>query len=125
MVTSSDAETLKKNYEVLVSRICKTESSLQSLKLNLASLRAERHLNREELAASGEKMSAAADAYEKELHRLGRDLLIARRENRDLVEEKTRSEEQAERLHKALRDATDVKVRLGILTNRCLDLGLI
>ena len=45
---TTDPEVLQKNYETLVSRVCKTESALQTLRLTLTRVQAEREASMKE-----------------------------------------------------------------------------
>ena len=44
----ADPEVLQRNYEALVSRVCKTESALQTLRLTLTRVQADRDVNKKE-----------------------------------------------------------------------------
>ena len=69
-------EMLKGNYEELVARVCRTESVVQSLKLALVSLEAEKNLmNRDSVAGA----LNANEAYEKELMKMKKDLVKTRK----------------------------------------------
>ena len=70
-------EVLKKDYEQLVTRVCRTESTVQSLKLALVSLEAENSLMSKE---SGAGTLSANEAYEKELVKLKKELVSYRRQ---------------------------------------------
>ena len=61
-------EKFKSCYESIVSRVCKTESVLQSLKLNLVNLQGDRNLNhKQDNREIREKFQYAREAYEQEI----------------------------------------------------------
>ena len=66
-VNHSNFEKFKNNYETLVSRVCKMESVLQSLKLNLVNLHGGTNLSKKQEAEYKEKFQFAREAYEQEI----------------------------------------------------------
>ena len=66
--SGSNVETVYKNYEMLVTRLCSLESTIQSLKLKLASKEVMRECK--ECFKKSEKLNHLNDAYEKDLHDL-------------------------------------------------------
>lgn len=67
-VNQDNYEKFKSNYETLVSRVCKNESVLQGLKLNLVNLQGDRNLNqKQENRELREKFQYAREAYEQEI----------------------------------------------------------
>lgn len=67
-INHNNYEKFKSNYENLVSRVCKTESVLQSLKLNLVNLQGDKNLNqKQENRELKEKFQFAREAYEQEI----------------------------------------------------------
>ena len=63
----ADTEILQRNYEALVSRVCKAESTIQTMKLNMLRYQTDRDLNKNDKANMSEKLAAAAEAFEMEL----------------------------------------------------------
>lgn len=63
-----------------MSRVCKMESAIQTLKLNLLRAQAERDLSKEEKMTANEKLSSTSDAYEKELAKANRELVQCRKD---------------------------------------------
>ena len=75
---SPHVEILQRNYEQIVSRVCRSESTIQSLKLALCSLEAERNLVT--VDREPEKTPLPIDTYEEEIKKLQKDLLWCRKE---------------------------------------------
>ena len=71
-------ETVYKNYEMLVTRLCSLESTIQSLKLKLASKEVMRECK--ECFKKSEKLNHLNDAYEKDLHELRGQVVQAKGE---------------------------------------------
>lgn len=95
-------ELLKSNYEELVSRVCRTESTVHSLKLALVSLEAEKTLmNRDSVAGT----ITANESYEKELKKLKKDLVNATKS----LSESERFRAQTEADFQQMRDVLSLK----------------
>ena len=109
-VRSADADTLHQNYESLVSRVCRMESSIQTMKLSLLRAQAELDLNKQQKISANEKLSVTADAYEKELNKLSRDLVQSRKDCKEAQEERRRAQDDVRRLQEELDVATSGKV---------------
>ena len=95
-------EVLKNNYQELVSRVCRTESIVHSLKLALVSLEAEKTLmNKDSVAGT----ISANESYQKELKKLKKDLVNARK----TLDESEKFRVQTELEFQKLRDALNIK----------------
>lgn len=67
-VNGANFEKFKTNYEALVSRVCKNESVLQSLKLNLVNLQGDKNFKQKnDTEHIKEKFHNAREAYEQEI----------------------------------------------------------
>ncbi|XP_064642994.1 coiled-coil domain-containing protein 150-like [Lineus longissimus] len=97
-----DPEVMAKNYEMLVSRTCRLESTMQTLKLNLCSVQAERDLNNKHNAKANEKLTHAVAAYDKEIKKLKRCNDTLKNEAKSVFERKTEMEKQVMILKVAL-----------------------
>lgn len=106
-----DPEVLQKNYEALVSRCCKTESTIQSIKLTLLRVQAERDLSKNDKASTQGKLTAASEAFEKEIKRLNRDVQNARKESEEAEKRYQESQANVKKLQEALEEADAAKVR--------------
>jgi hypothetical protein len=105
-----DQDVLAKNYEMLVSRTCRLESTMQTLKLNLCSLQAERDLNNKHRAKSNEKLTHAVDAYDKEIKKLKRANEVLKKDAKAVFERKSELEKQVMILKVALDHENTAKV---------------
>ena len=94
----------------VLNRVCKLESAIQTLKLNLLRTTAERDLSKKEKAATSEKMRQAAEIYEMELQKVNREISHLRKENKRLTGERQKSVEDVKRLQGALDIASSNKV---------------
>ncbi len=95
-------EALKNNYQELVARVCRTESTVHSLKLALVSLEAEQTLMNRESAAG---TLSANESYEKELMKLKKDLVNARK----ALDESEKFRAQTEQDFQKLRNVLNIK----------------
>jgi len=67
-INQDNYEKFKAHYENLVSRVCKNESVLQTLKLNLVNVQGDQKLNqKQDLREMREKFQYAREAYEQEI----------------------------------------------------------
>lgn len=71
-ITSPQIEILQRNYEQMVSRVCRAESTIQSLKLAMCSLEAEKNLAT--IDKGPEVVTLPKDTYEKEIKKLKKDV---------------------------------------------------
>ncbi|CAH3038566.1 unnamed protein product [Porites lobata] len=71
-ITSPQIEILQRNYEQMVSRVCRAESTIQSLKLAMCSLEAEKNLAT--IDKGPEVITLPKDTYEKEIKKLKKDV---------------------------------------------------
>ena len=95
-------EILKNSYQELVARVCRTEGTVHSLKLALVSLEAEKTLmNRDSVAGT----LSANEIYEKELKKLKKDLVNARK----TLDESEKFRAQTEEDFQNLRDLLNIK----------------
>lgn len=101
--SSPQVEVLKKNYEQMVSRVCRAESTIQSMKLAMVSLQAERELSN---LGQGNSASIPKDAYDNEIRTLEKDLKHCRKELESALHEKNELRESLQRAQTTL-DKTD------------------
>ena len=88
-------EILKNSYQELVARVCRTEGTVHSLKLALVSLEAEKTLmNRDSVAGT----LSANEIYEKELKKLKKDLVNARKTLDESEKFRAQTEEDFQKL---------------------------
>lgn len=99
LLASPQVETLKKNYELMVSRVCRAESTIQSMKLALCSLQAEREL---QTLNKGSSVSIPKDAYDNEIKTLEKELNKCREDLADTVRERNELQENLQRVSSTL-----------------------
>jgi len=104
LLSSPQVEVMKKNYEQMVSRVCRAESTIQSLKLAVCSLQAERELHS---LNQGSTVSIPKDAYDNEIKTLEKDLKNCRKELEDTIRERDELGENFQRVSTTL-DKTSV-----------------
>ncbi|XP_078236258.1 coiled-coil domain-containing protein 150 isoform X5 [Pogona vitticeps] len=107
-------DTLWRTCETLVNRMCRLESVVQSLKLNMFRLQTEKELNPQHAANLEQRLNTIQEEHIEELKVLqteGRMLCQQLRESR---EEEEKACEQAERLRAALEIATATKREMSI-----------
>ncbi|KAK3746553.1 hypothetical protein QZH41_017036, partial [Actinostola sp. cb2023] len=111
--SSLQVEALQKNYEQMVSRVCRAESTIQSLKLAMCSLQAEKELH----TLNHEKnISIPRDTFDKEIKTLEKELKRCRKELEEALHERNDLQENLHRISSTL-DKTaafnsDAKVKL-------------
>ncbi|XP_071839864.1 uncharacterized protein [Apostichopus japonicus] len=110
-----DPQRLHKSYEVLVTRVCKAESQIQTLKLNLCTLQAEKDIYgteadkvRDQLVAQEEKHEENEKKLKSVLDDCKRDLERALNERRTTEEEMVKIKEELSRLAKIQTETSDV-----------------
>ena len=113
-----DNEAMHKNYEVLISRLCKTESAIQTLKLNLLRVQGERDLILKEKVAVKEKFSTSAEAYDTEIKRVNRELTQAKKEAKENLEARNEAEDNIRRLQHALQESSSTRVKVFLYITR-------
>ncbi|XP_013416003.1 coiled-coil domain-containing protein 150-like [Lingula anatina] len=105
----ADPDILHRNYETLVSRVCKLESIIQSLRLNICTLQAEVDLRKKETIVTEEKLAQLNEVNERELKKINRDLGRCRKELKEDKEARLQAEEEVRRLQEALEVATSTR----------------
>lgn len=103
-------EEFKNNYEGLVSRVCKNESILQSLKLNFVNVRGDMSLTKKQSTEFKEKLNLTREAYEQEIGKLTRQVEYLKEEVENESKAKDRAKAEIRELHKVLGDASETRV---------------
>ena len=106
-MSSSQVEVLQRNYEQMVARVCRAESTIQSLKLATCSLQAERNLNG--LEKEPKNVRLPKDVFDRELKKLNRDLTRTKKELHEVKEGRKKANEQVKQLSLALDKASSVE----------------
>ncbi|KAG2462631.1 CC150 protein, partial [Polypterus senegalus] len=108
--SSGESDVLWKNYETLVSRMCRLESIIQTLKLNLFRLETEKELNPTHSAQLAQQLSSLQAEHLEELRAAQREVMRVRQQLNQLTQEKEAAEDEAKRLAAALEIATASKM---------------
>ncbi|XP_071476531.1 coiled-coil domain-containing protein 150-like [Diadema antillarum] len=111
---SVETEALHKNYQALVGRLCRNESQIQTLKLNLCSLQAARDLTRNDARNMKEEVSQLTELHTTEVRKLNQELARSRKELKDAIDDRRSAEEETRRLQGALEVATSSKSDIAI-----------
>ncbi|XP_033113716.1 coiled-coil domain-containing protein 150-like isoform X2 [Anneissia japonica] len=111
---AGDADILQRNYETLVRRVCRNESTLQTLKLNLCNIHAQYQLRNEQVQSSKENLLSLKGSHEKEKKKLVKDLAAARKECKDNLAKRHEAQEASRRLSAALEQAVQAKAELAL-----------
>lgn len=113
-----DVDILKDNYETLVSRVCKTESVIQTLKLNMINLQGDRDLK---MKCSDEdyeqKYDMLKETYEQELGKLRRKLNQVTEDLKTEHEARLKAKEEIKQLKTELDNATVSKETICAATD--------
>lgn len=107
----ADMENMQDNYETLVSRVCKTESAIQSMKLNMVNIRGQKDLKHKNSEESEEKYINLRDACEKEIAKYKRAMQELQDDFKQESQSKVKLEEEIKDLRGALSEASDTRVR--------------
>lgn len=113
-----DVDILKDNYETLVSRVCKTESVIQTLKLNMINLQGDRDLK---MKCSDEdyeqKYDMLKETYEQELGKMRRKLNQVTEDLKTEHEARLKAKEEIKQLKTELDNATVSKETICAATD--------
>ncbi|XP_056014755.1 coiled-coil domain-containing protein 150-like isoform X3 [Ostrea edulis] len=104
-----DVDILKDNYETLVSRVCKTESVIQTLKLNMINLQGDRDLKVKNSDDYEQKYDMLKETYEQELGKLRRKLDQVTEDLKTEHEARLKSKEEVKFLKTELENAAATK----------------
>lgn len=103
---SPETEILQRNYEQMVSRVCRAESTIQSLKLAMCSLEAEKNLAM--IDKEPDMAPLPRDTYENEIKKLRKDLHRYKKELETCEKEKKESQTVVKRLASELDTSTQI-----------------
>ena len=93
---SPEIELLQRNYEQMVSRVCRAESTIQSLKLAMCSLEAEKNLAT--IDKEPEIVTLPKETYEAEIKKLKKDLQRYKKELQICEEGRKEAQDMVKRL---------------------------
>ncbi|EDO39485.1 predicted protein [Nematostella vectensis] len=115
---STQMDVLQKNYDQMVSRVCRSESTIQSLKLAMCSLQAERDLSG---LRKSKEIEIPKDTYDREIKALEKKLSRCKQELENNNERRLEAESAVQRLKNSLDKASnfsnETKVKVEELKN--------
>ncbi|MBN3298522.1 CC150 protein, partial [Amia calva] len=111
---SGSGGVLWRSYEALVSRVCRMESLLQTLKLTVFRLETDRELNPSHSARLAEQLAALQQEQAEERRAARREVMRAREQLRQVSQDREATLEEARRLGDALEVATATKMDVAL-----------
>ncbi|KAM3930918.1 coiled-coil domain-containing protein 150 [Leptodactylus fuscus] len=111
---SGDGDTLWRNCENLVTRMCHLESMLHTLKLNVFRMHTDRELSTKHSGELEHRLLQMQEEHAQELKDAQLEVMRLRQQYKCLLEERDREQEAKERLSAALEIATTTKTDVAI-----------
>ncbi|XP_053071461.1 coiled-coil domain-containing protein 150 isoform X3 [Acinonyx jubatus] len=115
VICSGKTDILWKNCEFLVNRMCRLESLIQSLKMNIFCLQTEKDLNPQKTALLKDQLNATQEKHTKDLKLLHLEVMNLRQQLRDVKEEEDKAQEEVQRLTATLEVASETKKNAAII----------
>ncbi|XP_043433308.1 coiled-coil domain-containing protein 150 isoform X2 [Prionailurus bengalensis] len=115
VICSGKTDILWKNCEFLVNRMCRLESLIQSLKMNIFRLQTEKDLNPQKTALLKDQLNAIQEKHTKDLKLLHLEVMNLRQQLRDVKEEEDKAQEEVQRLTATLEVASETKKNAAII----------
>nr|XP_010305498.1 PREDICTED: coiled-coil domain-containing protein 150 [Balearica regulorum gibbericeps] len=106
--------TLWKNCETLVNRMCRLESVVQTLKLNIFRLQTEKELNPKHAAQLEQRLNAIHEEHLQEMKMVQQEAMKLRQHLSDMKEAEEKAREEVQRLSTALEITTASKMDVVI-----------
>ncbi|XP_049471893.1 coiled-coil domain-containing protein 150 isoform X6 [Panthera uncia] len=114
VICSGKTDILWNNCEFLVNRMCRLESLIQSLKMNIFCLQTEKDLNPQKTALLKDQLNAIQEKHTKDLKLLHLEVMNLRQQLRDVKEEEDKAQE-VQRLTATLEVASETKKNAAII----------
>uniref|UniRef100_A0A673TNT3 Coiled-coil domain containing 150 n=1 Tax=Suricata suricatta TaxID=37032 RepID=A0A673TNT3_SURSU len=115
VMCSGKTDILWKNCEFLVNRMCRLESLIQSLKMNIFRLQTEKDLNPQKTAFVKDQLNAIQEEHTKDLKLLHLEVMHLRQQLRDVKEEEDKAQEEVQRLTATLEIASETEKNAAII----------
>ncbi|XP_055254183.1 coiled-coil domain-containing protein 150 isoform X1 [Moschus berezovskii] len=115
IICSGTTNILWKNCEFLVNRMCRLESLIQSLKMNIFRLQTEKDLNPQQTDFLKERLSTIQEEHSKDLKLLQLEVMNLRQQLRDVKEEEDKAQDEVQRLTATLEIASETKKNAAII----------
>lgn len=113
-VRMANNDVLKDNYEVLVSRVCKMESTVQSLKLSLLNIQGEKDLKGKSNDEFKYKINVLKQTYEQQISKYKREMEQMKEDLLQENEEKNKLKDSIKDLKSALEDASTTRAEATV-----------
>ncbi|XP_010859186.1 PREDICTED: coiled-coil domain-containing protein 150 isoform X7 [Bison bison bison] len=115
IICSGKTNILWKNCEFLVNRMCRLESLIQSLKMNIFRLQTEKDLNPQKTDFLKERLNTIQEEHSKDLKLLQLEVMNLRQQLRDVKEEEDKAQDEVQRLTATLEIASETKKNAAII----------
>ncbi|XP_041593345.1 coiled-coil domain-containing protein 150 isoform X5 [Vulpes lagopus] len=115
VICSEKTDILWKNCEFLINRMCRLESLIQSLKMNIFRLQTEKDLNPQKTAFLKDQLNAIQEEHSKDLKLLHLEVMNLRQQLRDVKEDEDKAQEEVQRLTATLEIASETKKNAAII----------
>ncbi|XP_069325129.1 coiled-coil domain-containing protein 150 isoform X1 [Eulemur rufifrons] len=115
VICSGKTDILWKNCEFLVNRMCRLESLIQSLKMNIFRLQTEKDLNPQKTAFLKDRLNIIQEEHSKDLKLLHLEVKNLRQQLRDVKEEEDKAQDEVQRLTATLEIASETKKNAAII----------
>nr|XP_020747472.1 coiled-coil domain-containing protein 150 isoform X2 [Odocoileus virginianus texanus]XP_020747473.1 coiled-coil domain-containing protein 150 isoform X2 [Odocoileus virginianus texanus] len=115
IICSGKTNILWKNCEFLVNRMCRLESLIQSLKMNIFRLQTEKDLNPQKADFLKERLNTIQEEHSKDLKLLQLEVMNLRQQLRDVKEEEDKAQDEVQRLTATLEIASETKKNAAII----------
>nr|XP_055201436.1 coiled-coil domain-containing protein 150 isoform X1 [Nyctereutes procyonoides] len=115
VICSEKTDILWKNCEFLINRMCRLESLIQSLKMNIFRLQTEKDLNPQKTAFLKDRLNAVQEEHSKDLKLLHLEVMNLRQQLRDVKEDEDKAQEEVQRLTATLEIASETKKNAAII----------
>ncbi|XP_077010639.1 coiled-coil domain-containing protein 150 isoform X3 [Tamandua tetradactyla] len=115
VICSGKTNIIWKNCEFLVNRMCRLESLIQSLKMNIFRLQTEKDLNPQQTAFLKDQLNTIQEEHSKDLKLLHLEVMNLRQQLRDVKEEEDKAQDEVQRLTATLEIASETKKNVAII----------
>ncbi|XP_014987390.2 coiled-coil domain-containing protein 150 isoform X6 [Macaca mulatta] len=114
-ICAGKTDILWKNCEFLVNRMCRLESLIQSLKMNIFRLQTEKDLNPQKTAFLKDRLNTVQEEHSKDLKLLHLEVMNLRQQLRAVKEEEDKAQDEVQRLTATLEIASKTKKNAAIV----------
>ncbi|XP_075385362.1 coiled-coil domain-containing protein 150 isoform X2 [Tenrec ecaudatus] len=114
-VYSGKPDMVWENCEFLVNRMCRLESLIQSLKMNIFRLQTEKDLNPEKTAFLKDRLNSIQEEHSKDLKLLHLEVMNLREQLKFVREEEDKAQDEVQRLTATLERASETKKNAAVI----------